>query len=172
MLEDRAFGDPAAPVTIVYYGSVGAPLEAVFLGETLPILRARYIDTGKVRLIYREFPLEDLSLAAFMTARCLPEAAYFPMLTDLATRRDQWLGDPLGVREALQRMAARHGMTSDRFEACLADADGAFALIDMRERAMRLHVDSVSSAFVNGRLLKRAFGIDDLSALIEEELAN
>ena len=82
-LGDMALGDEKAPVTIIEYASMTCPHCAAFHATTYPELKKRYIDTGKVRFIFREFPLDQLALAAFVLARCAGPDKYFPMIETL-----------------------------------------------------------------------------------------
>ena len=79
-LGDRVLGNPDAKVTMIEYASATCPHCAHFSNNTFPTLKTEYIDTGKVKYIFREFPFDDLALAAFMLARCAPEDKYYPMI--------------------------------------------------------------------------------------------
>ena len=74
---DKVLGDADAPVTIVEYASFTCPHCANFHTETMPALKERYIDTGQVRFVFRDFPLNEPALRAGMMARCVPDAQYF-----------------------------------------------------------------------------------------------
>ena len=89
-LAEMTLGDPAAPVTVVEYASLTCPHCARFHTEVLPEFKKKYIDTGKVYFVFREFPLDQLSLAAFMLARCAAPGGYFPMVELLFTRQQEW----------------------------------------------------------------------------------
>ncbi len=82
-LGDRVLGKDDAPVAIVEYASMTCPHCAMFHEKTYPELKKRYIDTGKVRFIFREFPLDPLAAGAAMLARCAPKEQYFPLIETL-----------------------------------------------------------------------------------------
>ena len=117
-LGDMALGDEKAPVTIIEYASMTCPHCAAFHANTYPELKKRYIDTGKVRFIFREFPLDQLALAAFMLARCAGPDKYFPMIDTLFQQQKEWVVQkPLGPLLAIAKQA---GMSEQAFNECLA----------------------------------------------------
>ena len=120
MLKDRVMGNPDAAVEILEYSSLTCPHCASFHRETLGQLKKEFIDTGKVKLTYRDFPLDGLALRAAMLARCAPEDRYFAFLETLFHNQSNWTraADPLG---ALGQIARLGGMSRERFEACMAD---------------------------------------------------
>src|SRR5690606_17709602 len=89
-LPEKTLGDPNAPVTIVEYASLTCSHCASFHQETFGPLKEKYIDTGKVYFVFREFPLDPLATAAFMIARCTPEGSYFPMIETLFENQRRW----------------------------------------------------------------------------------
>lgn len=92
MLAERALGDEAAPVTIVEYSSLACPHCAAFHRETLPQIKEAYIDTGKVRLVYRDYPLGGAAMAAALIARCVDGQAEIELGEKLAEINEAWLG--------------------------------------------------------------------------------
>ena len=94
---EKWIGGKDAPVTVVEFASATCPHCANFHKATYPALKKEFIDTGKIKFVMREFPLDDLSLAAFMVARCAPEGRYFDMIHMLFERQKVWTGhDPRG----------------------------------------------------------------------------
>lgn len=158
-LGDMAQGDEKAPVTIIEYASMTCPHCAAFHATTLPELKKRYIDTGKVRFIFREFPLDQLALAAFLLARCAGPDKYFPMIDTLFQQQKEWVTQrPLPPLLAIAKQA---GMSEQQFNECLQNQKLIDGLEEVRQRAMKLNVQSTPSFFVNGNLLKGAFTIED-----------
>src|SRR4051794_18873459 len=88
--EDTVLGRADAPVTIIEYASLTCPHCARFHAATLPRLRQEWIDAGKARLVFRDFPLDKLALVAAMMARCADKAVYFDLLGELFARQDEW----------------------------------------------------------------------------------
>lgn len=158
-LGDMIQGDPKAPVTIIEYASMTCPHCAHFHATTYQELKKRYIDTGKVRFIFREFPLDQLALAAFLLARCAGPDKYFAMIDTLFQQQKEWVVQrPLGPLLAIAKQA---GMTEQQFNECLQDQKLIDGLEEVRQRAMKLDVQSTPSFFLNGKLLKGAFTIED-----------
>ena len=116
---NRSIGKADAKVTIVEYASMTCPHCAHFHATTLPELKTKYIDTGKVRLIFREFPFDPRAEAGFMLARCSGDN-YFPMVDVLFKQQMQWAGVE-NAKEALLQIAKLAGFTQEKFEACLTD---------------------------------------------------
>ena len=121
-LPDMVMGDDKAPVTIIEYASMTCPHCAHFQETTFPELKKRYIDTGKVRYIFREFPLDTLASAAFMLARCAGEkdsGKYFAMVETLFKQQPQWVtAKPVPPLLAIAKQA---GFTEQTFDTCLAN---------------------------------------------------
>ena len=158
-LGEMALGDEKAPVTIIEYASMTCPHCAAFHASTYPELKKRYIDTGKVRFIFREFPLDQLALAAFLLARCAGPDKYFPMIETLFQQQKEWV-----VQKPLQPLIAiakQAGMSETAFNECLQNQKLIDGLEEVRQRAMKLNVQSTPSFFINGKPLRGAFTIED-----------
>lgn len=155
-LQDIVFGDPNAPVTLVEYASWTCPACLVFHVRILPSIKADYIDTGKVKLVFREFPTApaNVAVAGFALARCTEGEAYYDMLDELFVRQDAILtlarqGGP--VVEALKQVAANHGIEGDEaFQACLDSEDNRNAIRASIAAADNDGVDSTPTFFLNG----------------------
>ena len=115
---EMAIGDKDAPVTMVEYSSLGCPLCAAFHKDTLPRIKKEYIDTGKVRLVYRDFPLGTPALAAAMIARCAGPKKFFGFIEILFLSQAQWAKSrpPL---DALSKVARFGGLSQADVDACL-----------------------------------------------------
>lgn len=119
-LSDRVLGDPNAPVTIVDYSSLTCPHCARFHTETLPKIKSTYLDTGKAKLVFRDFPFDQWALRAAMLARCAPQERYFPLLDVLFKGQQQWSSakDPAAALTQIGKLA---GISEDTIKACWAD---------------------------------------------------
>ena len=89
-LGDRVLGRDDAPVVMVEYASATCPHCAEFHEKVLPLIKTEYIDTGKVRFIFSEFPLDKLAMGAFMLARCVHDDKYFPTIDMMFRRQETW----------------------------------------------------------------------------------
>ncbi|MEW5704525.1 MAG: DsbA family protein [Pseudomonadota bacterium] len=130
-LPTRLLGNPEAAVTIVVFASLTCPHCAKFEVETLPLLKAKYIDTGKVRLLYRNFPLDNLAHKAAMLADCTPKDNYFNFLTLLFSRQRSW-AESADPRAALASLAKMVGMDEKTYDACLNDSTLADTILKER----------------------------------------
>lgn len=113
----RAIGNVNAPIKMIEYASLTCSHCAHFHNDVLPALKTKYIDTGKVYLEFREFPLDDAALKATLTARCLPEDKYESFVSLLFKNQEQWARN-MDYLNALKQNAKLAGMSDDTFEAC------------------------------------------------------
>jgi protein-disulfide isomerase len=160
-LGDEAVGDPGAPVTIVEYASMTCPHCAHFHEATYPELKKKYIDTGKVRFVFREFPLDQLALAGSLLARCAGKDKFFPMIEALFAQQREWV-----VQKPLQAMfgiARQAGFTQQSFDACLENQQLIQGIEAARVRAAsKFNVQSTPTLFVNGKLFRGSLTMDQL----------
>jgi len=165
-LGDKVLGAETAKVTIIEYASMTCPHCAAFHTETLPKLKEKYIDTGLVRLIFREFPLDPLAAGASILARCAPGDRYFPMIDVLYRLQRNWAGanDPVA---ALLQIARQTGFTQESFEACLRNQSLLDGVNAERDRAsQRFGVNSTPTLFINGQVYRGALSFDELDKIV------
>jgi protein-disulfide isomerase len=172
-LPDMVMGDANAPVTIVEYASMTCPHCAHFQETTFPELKKRYIDTGKVRYIFREFPLDNLAAAAFMLARCageLDSSKYYARIDTLFAQQRTWAVEkPIPPMMAIAKQA---GFTEKSFDECLANQKLLNGIEDVRQRAIKdFQVESTPTFFVNGTRKVGALTIDEMAKVIDPMLA-
>lgn len=172
MLGDIVLGPEAAPVTIIEYASMTCSHCANFANTTFPRLKQTYIDTGKVRYIFREFPLDRAAMAAAIVARCVgkdDKAKTFAMIEVLFAQQDQWaFKDQIA---SLQRIAKQFGMGEQAFEACFADETIFKALREDTTRANEvLGVNSTPTLFINGTAYPGAATIEQIEKIIKPML--
>jgi len=165
---DMALGDPKAPVTIIEYASATCPHCAEFHEKTWPSVKKDYVDTGKARFIFREFPLDQLALAAFMLMRCAPKEKYHPMLGLIMKTQRTWVQNP---KEELLKIAKLAGMKKDQFDACLKNQKLANSIVGISKDASRdFKVNSTPTFFINGRKVVGDMPFDEFRKIIDEEL--
>jgi protein-disulfide isomerase len=160
-LGDQVLGSADAPVTIIEYASMTCPHCAHFHETTYPELKKKYIDTGKVRFIFREFPLDPLAAAGSMLARCAGGEKYFPMIESLFAQQKDWVTQkPLQPMLAIAKQA---GFTQDSFDKCLANQQMLDGIEASRTRAaQKLGVNSTPTFFINGKIYRGAMTVEEL----------
>ncbi len=149
---DRVLGADDAPVTIIEYASLTCGHCGQFHVTTFKKLKDTYVDTGKVRWIFREFPTApaDRAIAGFMLARCVSEDRYFGFLDVLFKQQERWVTAP-NAYEELRTIAKLTGMNDETFEACLKDQTEMDRIVQVTEDAQRRYdVDSTPSFVING----------------------
>jgi len=160
-LGDIVLGSPDAPVTIIEYASMTCPHCAQFQAKTFPKLKERYIDTGKVRYIFREFPLDPLAAGAFMLARCADKDKYLSII-DLffGTQRDWVVPNPL---QPLFNIAKQAGYNEETFNACLKNQQILDGIQNVRDHAAKvLNVESTPTFFINGKRVVGDVSIEEM----------
>lgn len=173
-LKEMALGDPNAPVKIIEYMSMTCSHCANFHVRTFDEIKKRYVDTGKVYFIVREFPFpqDTASLAAFMLARCTTEERYFPFVSTLLKQQGAWAAPADGdVRNAMLQMSKLAGFTQESFDACLTNAQLAGDVSAVRDRgAQEFGVQSTPTFLINGKAYSGDMSVDTMSALIDSML--
>ena len=167
---DKILGNADAPVTIVEYFSLGCPHCRNFHETILPKLKTEYIDTGKARLVFRDFPLDGVSLAAATLTRCVNDLAYFAMVDTLFQQQDTWhVQDGIGQVASIAKGA---GMDEAAFNACIADPARKDAVVASRQEAeTKFKVNSTPTFFINDRVLAGVSEYEAFKATIDGALA-
>ena len=160
-LGDQIQGQADAPVTIVEYASMTCPHCSHFHETTYPEMKKKYIDTGKVRFIFREFPLDQLALAASMLARCAGNDKFFPLVDAFFAQQKEW-----AVQKPLQPMLAiakQAGFTEQSFNECLTNQQLEKNIKESATRAaQKFNVNSTPTFFINGKMFRGALTPDEL----------
>jgi protein-disulfide isomerase len=166
-LGDMALGPENAPVTVIEYASMTCPHCAHFTTETFPKFKERYIDTGKVRYIFREFPLDPLAAGASLLARCADKDKFFSLIDLLFNTQNQWaVQNPI---EPLFNVVKQAGYSREAFNTCLDTRNNEnsrkilSAIESTRNRASDvLKVQSTPTFFINGKRVPGALSIEEL----------
>jgi protein-disulfide isomerase len=165
-LGDVVQGPANAKVTIIEYASLTCSHCAAFHKETYPLLKQRYIDTGQVRFILREFPLDPLATAGFMLARCDGDAKYYPITDLLFAQQKAWAFSDKPV-DALQQMMRQAGFSQEKFESCLRDQKLYDAVNAVRSRGEKFGVNSTPTFFINGQRHSGNLSIAEVEKIIK-----
>ena len=148
--DDRILGKADAPITIFEYASFTCPHCADFDANTLPKIKADWIDTGKARLIFRDFPLDQAAVRAAILARCAPPDQYYAFVDELFHSQTTW-AQTGKVDEALSKLAKVSGMSDEQFAACMKDEAVQKRVLDSRLTAEQQYkVESTPTFFING----------------------
>lgn len=167
-LEELSLGNENAGVTIIEYASMSCPACAHFHRNTYPELKRKYVDTGKVRLIIREFPLNNLAAAGSMLARCAGTTSNSIAFIDvLFDKQREWV--KRDAVAALLNIARQAGFTEASFNSCLQDDKLLAKLSRRRDRASReFGVNATPSFFINGKRLRtRNYSIEAFDGALE-----
>ncbi|HEY8382961.1 MAG TPA: DsbA family protein [Microvirga sp.] len=166
-LGDVAQGPADAKVTIIEYASLTCGHCAAFHQKTYPELKKRWIDSGQVRYILREFPLDPLATAGFMLARCDGEGKFYPIVDLLFQQQRAWTATDKPL-DALRQMMRQAGFSQEKFDSCLKDQKLYDAVNAVKNRGMEtFKVDSTPTFFINGQRHPGNLSIDEIEAIIK-----
>jgi protein-disulfide isomerase len=151
-LPDLVLGNPNAPVTIVEYASMTCPHCANFHTKVLPTLKEKYIDSGKVKLVFREFPLDERAALASMMARCAGNEKALPLISMLFSKQDEWATAKQDFLPKLFKFGQQMGFTQKSFDECRQNEKLIRDIIAIRDRGnTAFGVNSTPTFFVNGK---------------------
>ena len=171
-LPDMALGSANAAVTITEYASMTCPHCAAFNETVFPKIKSEYIDTGKVRYVFREFPLDIKAVAGSMLARCIAKddaGKYFAVIDLLFKQQNDWVMK--NTTETLTRIGKQAGLSQQQVESCLKDQ----ALLDkiaadQKYASEILKVDSTPTFFLNGEKIKGETSFEEFDKKIKSLL--
>jgi protein-disulfide isomerase len=149
--DDRILGKADAPVTIIEYASLTCPHCAAFEKDILPKIKAEWIDSGKAKLVFRDFPLDGSALKAALVARCAPPERFYGFIGILFAQQGGWgiAQDPI---PGITRIAKLGGMSEDQVQACLKDDALQNKILAVRLAAeQQYQVESTPTFFINGK---------------------
>ncbi len=167
---DMVLGKPDAPVTIIEYASMTCPHCATFHQQTFKGLKEKYVDTGKARFVFREFPLDRNAFVASKLARCAGEKRFFPTLDMLFARQASWSReqDPTQQLAKIVRFA---GIGREKFEACVANQTLGDEILNRRLEGSEKHeIGSTPSFVINGKTYAGAMSLEEFSEIIDDLL--
>ncbi len=165
-LPDLWLGSKDAPVTMIEYASMTCTHCAAFHAESWPTLKSKYIDTGKVHFVLREFPLDPLATAGFMLGRCAGPDKRNAITDLLFDQQKNWAFVDKPV-EALENTVKQAGVTHDAFEACLKDQALYNKVNAERDAAGKdFKVDATPTFFINGVKHPGELSVEDLDKIL------
>ena len=175
---DRTLGNPKSKVVLIEYAAHSCPACATFNEHTFPLLKANYIDTGKILYVFRLFPLRADDGAAEKIARCLPEDKYFTFVDLLFRNHSKWnveygVQSPEGVRAGLVQLGRIAGMSEEQVDKCMVNTAEDDRINEVATDAQsRYNVTGTPTLIVNGVSKgSGAMAYDRLAKILDEELA-
>ena len=177
---DMVHGSPSAKVTIIEYASMTCPHCAAFQKDVIPLLTKDYIDTGKVKLVFREYPLDGAARMASAVARCFPGDQFFSFIDLLFANQMNWIKDfdnnqqitKEDVLEGLAQMARQAGMPREKVASC-ADDKANLDLVDgnWMEGMTRYNVNSTPTFIINGVNHSGEIAYEELKKILDPLVA-
>jgi protein-disulfide isomerase len=169
-LAERFAGKPDAPATVQEFFSLTCGHCAAFHRDTWPRVKRDLVDTGKMRMVFRDFPLDQLGLAAAGIARSLPADRYEAFIGTLFSTQDRWaFGRGADPRAELFRLASVAGMDRATFDAAIVNADLQRAIMEQRQEAVaRYNINSTPSFVFGSRVVPGNIAYDRFASILAE----
>ena len=170
---DFYIGEPEAPVTIIEYASMSCSHCADFHNETFDDLKSEYIDTGKVKFVFRDFPFNYPALAGSMILSCVPEDVRYDYMNVLYQLQSKWVNrDPTVTKKELYKIMQSGGMTKDEFDSCYSNLDIENELLEAVMAAQNdFNIRSTPSFIVNGNLVEGNKNTKEFRQIIDKILS-
>ena len=170
---DFVIGDEDAPVTIIEYASMSCSHCANFHTNTLPELKTEYIDTGKVRMVFRDFPFNYPALLGSMMMRCIPNEVRYDYMNVLYQLQSKWVNrDPNITKKELYKIMQSGGMTKDEFDSCYSNLDIENEILEAVMAAQNdFNIRSTPSFIVNGNLVEGNKNTKEFRQIIDKILS-
>ena len=164
---DHVLGDPKAPITVIEYASLTCSHCAHFHTQVLPDIKKKWIDTGKVKLVYRDFPLDQVAAKAAQIAECAGNDKYFGVVDIIFRGQPQWAvaADPLAELAKPLRIA---GIGENEIKACLANDAMSNAVINDYKAGEAMGVNSTPTLFINGQLYRGSRSVEELDGVFSK----
>lgn len=166
----RSLGDPSAKVTVAEFFSLTCTHCAAFARETMPQVEKDLIQTGKVRFVFHDFPLDQVALTAAMVARYLPPAQYYPFVSALFANQDRWaFARGVNNTDEIWKIAGLAGMSRDTFNAAISDSElRDWILAQQKKDQDMFSIDSTPSFVIDGKKYAGEMNYDEFRKLIRD----
>ena len=174
VIEEMVLGNPDAPLTVIEYASFTCPHCASFHQNTYYDLKKNYIDTGKIKFVFREIYFDKYGIWASMITRCAGPEKFFGLTDMLLASQRTWAraGDDLAIVNELSKIARLAGMDEDQIQGCLRDGVKIKALVEWyKENATADNVRSTPSFIIDGQLYSN-MSYEEFSKLLDEKLGS
>ncbi len=171
ILSERILGNSDAKVTMIEYASMTCPHCANFHTKTFPAIKKEYIVTGKIKFIYRDFPLDQFALAAAMMARCSAKERYFGVIDVIFRTQREWGRNP-NPRKALEQIGKIVGVSENTYEACVTDKVVHDGIMKMRNDAVEKYKVRTTPTFVvNEKKINGGLPLEELRKVLDAAVA-
>lgn len=168
--KEFSVGDPKAPVTIIEYASLTCGHCSNFHKTAYQDLKKNYIDTGKVRFVFRDFPLDGLAMAGALLARCAPGDRGSKLIDMMFKNQDTWVRAEKPI-EPLKGYAQMAGMSSDDVDACLKNESILKTIRDVQNTATNLYkVQSTPTFFIEDEKVEGDRGYEYMAKMIDDKI--
>ena len=170
ILSDRTLGSADATVTLIEYASMTCPHCAHFHNGAFQTIKKEYIDTGKVKFVYRDFPLDRLALAAAMMARCAPKDRYFAIVNIIYKTQKNWTNKP-NPSQALSQLMRLSGVSRGIYDACISNRKIFDGVIEIRnDGEKKFDIKSTPTIIINDDKVASTLTIKNLRKIINAKL--
>ena len=171
--DDFFIGDENAPITIIEYASMSCSHCATFHTNTLPDLKLEYIDSGKVRMVFRDYPFNYPALLGSMMMRCIPSDVRYDYMNALYQLQSTWVNrDPKLTKKELYKIMQSGGMTKEEFDSCYKNIDNENIILEGVMAAQKeFNIKSTPSFVVNGNLVEGNKNIKEFRQIIDKILS-
>jgi len=168
--DDIVLGDATAPVEVIEYASLTCSHCADFHKETYPALKEKYVETGKVTFIYRDFPLDRVALLMALSARCMPDEKYYSTISDFMSQQRK-IASQENHAAWLVQYAAVNGVPVEEFTACIESEDNLKKVVQSRLDAGKAYGIQGTPAFViNGEVYDGGRDVNAFSEYLDARL--
>ena len=171
--DEFVIGNKDAPITIIEYASMSCSHCASFHNNTLPDIKKEYIDTGKVRMVFRDYPFNYPALLGSMMMRCITNDLRYDYMNALYKLQNTWVNkDPKISKKELYKIMQSGGMTKDEFNECYSNLDNENLILDGVMAAQKdFNIKSTPSFIVNGNLVEGNKNIKEFRQIIDKILS-
>ena len=170
MLAERIQGKVGAPLEVIEYASLTCPHCAAFYNGPWPALKKEFVDTGKVKFVYRDFPTDQVALAASMIARCAPKERYFGIIELMFRTQDNWRRST-NPKEDLANIGRLAGMSLATIEACMRNQAVYDGVMKQRNAGIeKYNIDSTPTLIVNGKKIEGGLRLEEFRQVFNKAL--
>jgi protein-disulfide isomerase len=169
--DDFVMGNPDAQAVVIEYASLTCPHCARFHADTLPKIKAQYVDTGLVKFIYRDFPLDRVALQAAQVARCMPPERFFSFLDVLFRQQDQWAAgrDANAMVDRIKQLAAVAGLPRERATSCIEDQAMQLKIVGAAQAGERDYkINATPTLVINGKRHAGSVAFEEVDKVLRE----